>query len=153
MPPQPIDVGLPVPKSLFSRAVLIDTGAFLAIADIRDEHHRESVDCLRAVAARRLPLFVTLPTIFETHRRILYSLGRVKAMEFLYGVHDGNTNILFADNEDVVKSMELLEQYHYLDLTLTDTSNMAIMLKNRIATIFAFDRHYLEVGFKRIPPL
>src|SRR5208283_2802331 len=87
-------------KSLYSRAVLIDTGALLALASSTDSHHVEADECLRAIASLRLPLYLSVPTIYETQRRMLFDLGQTPANRFLGGAYDGTINILRTEDQD-----------------------------------------------------
>lgn len=142
----------PVGRTLYSRAVLLDTSAFLALANPHDVHHVDSQDCLVLVARNRLPVFVTLPTVYEAHRRFLFDFGQLSADRFLVEVFDGTTNIVRTIEDDEAEARRLIDRYAALALTLTDAVNMAVMVRLSIAAAFSFDRHYLQAGFIRIPP-
>jgi uncharacterized protein len=143
---------LPVGHSLYARAVLLDTGALLALRNQGDSHSANAVACLRQIGAHRLPVFISLPTIFETHRRFLFDLGRLVALSFLDDIYDGSVNIVQIEDGDRLGARALLERYADLNLTLVDAVNMAVMTRLRIGTAFSFDRHFLQAGFVRIPP-
>jgi predicted nucleic acid-binding protein len=143
-----------VPQSIWARSVLIDTGAFVAIAEPGDAHHESAVDCLEELAERAMPLLVTIPTIYETHRRLLYGpRGRDAARQFLNAAYDGSITVLNTASEDEARALELIDRYWDFSLTLVDAANMAVMERQRIATVFSYDRHFLQAGFIRIPPL
>jgi len=131
---------------------MTDTGALLALADQHDSHHDEAVDCLRRISEHRLPLFISLPTIYESHRRFLFSLGNRAAESMLTRVYDGTINVVRTVSDDESEARRLLGRYRDLDFTLVDAVNMAVMVRLRIAAAFSFDRHYLQAGFVRIPP-
>lgn len=139
-------------KGLYSRAVLIDTGAFLALANSRDTHHSAAFECLKSIAKYRLPIFISLPTIYESFRRILFDLGQQSARRFLDQVLDGSDNLKRTIIEDEHEARKLIQRYAALQLTLTDAANMALMIRLEIAVVFSFDRHFLQAGFIRIPP-
>jgi predicted nucleic acid-binding protein len=139
-------------KSLYTRAVLLDTGAMLALANSKDSHHREALQCLNAITRQRLPVFITIPTIYEAHRRILFDLGQQAARRFLDQIYDGSINLERTVDEDEQEARRLIETYAALKLTLTDAVNMAVMVRLGIAVVFSFDRHFLQAGFIRIPP-
>jgi predicted nucleic acid-binding protein len=140
-------------KSIYSRAVVIDTGALLALANSADIHHTEGDECLGAIAELRLPLYLSVPTIYETHRRMLFDLGQVAANRFLESVYDGTINILRTEDQDEQAGRALMDRHAALKLTLTDAVNMAIMSRVGIGAAFSFDRHFLQAGFIRVPPL
>lgn len=148
----PSGVRPPVGRSLYSRAILLDTGAFLALANPRDNNHKPAVDCLEAIARQRLPVVVSLPVIYESYRRFLFDLGPQAAKRFIQEIYDGSVNIIRTSEDDELEARRLLERYGNLKLTLTDAANMAIMIRFGIAVSFSFDHHYLQAGFIRIPP-
>jgi predicted nucleic acid-binding protein len=143
---------LPIGRSLYSRAILIDTGALLALVSPRDSNHQQAIACLNKIKDHRLPVFVSLPTIYESHRRFLFDFGYTVAVRFLHEIHDGSINIVRTVEEDEQEAMRLVTRYEALKITLTDGVNMAVMVRLGIATSFSFDRHYLQAGFIRIPP-
>jgi len=152
MPARPTNIQVLPGKRLYAKAVLIDTGALLALADSKDIHHLSASDCLKSIAEHRLPVFISIPTIYESQRRILFDLGQQVATQFLDQIYDGSLNIERTVNEDEQEARALIKKYTALKLTLTDAANMAVMMRLGIAMVFSFDRHFLQAGFIRIPP-
>lgn len=142
-----------VPQTLHDRAVLIDTGAFLALVDSDDCDHESASRCLTQIASRRLPLFVALPTLYETHRRLLFDHGIAVAQNWLTEILDGSLNLIRPEEADEREAVELIDRYEDLRLTLTDAVNMAVMTRRGVAKCFSFDDHFLQAGFLRVPPL
>jgi predicted nucleic acid-binding protein len=131
---------------------LIATGALLALADPKDNNRPQAIACLNTIKDHRLPVFVSLPTIYESHRRFLYGLGQVAAAHFLQNIYDGSINIVRTVEDDEHEGIRLIERYEGLRITLTDAVNMAVMIRLGIDVSFSFDRRYLQAGFIRIPP-
>lgn len=101
-----------------------------------------------------MPLLVIVPTIYETHRRLLYGPGgRDAARQFLNAVYDGSITVLETAPEDEVRAIDLVDRYWDFSVSLVDAANMAVMERQRIATVFSYDRHFLQAGFIRVPPL
>src|SRR5437773_11112116 len=98
----------------------MDTGAFLALVNAQDANHQYARECSQAIAKQRLPLFVSVPTIYESHRRILFDFGQQKAMRFLREIYDGSITIVRTTVEDDEEARRLIEMYQALDLTLSD---------------------------------
>lgn len=147
---------LPIPSSIFERAVLFDTSALVAIADQRDKYHQEAYKCFADIVGRRYPLYVTTLTIAETHRQILHrpALGYPKALDFLTSIFDGDTNILVFNQEDQRKAIELIKKFDDQELTFTDAMSMSVMIRMGLKKAFTFDRHFeLPRIFEIIPPL
>jgi predicted nucleic acid-binding protein len=139
-------------KGLYSRAVLIDTSAFLALAKSKDIDHLAAYECLKLIAKYRLPVFTSIPTIYESQRRILFDLGQSAAEQFLEEVFNESLNVVRTIIEDEQEAKKLIRKYAALQLTLTDAANMALMIRLGVAVVFSFDRHFLQAGFIRIPP-
>ena len=136
-------VVLPVAGTLYARAVLLDTGAFLALADPQDVDHAIAEGCLSRIAELRLPAVVTVPTVYESHRRLLHSIGEMQGRRFLERVFDGSVNIVRTTGDDEQQAISLIDRYKSLELTLTDAANMAVMTRLQIGAVFSFDRHFL----------
>lgn len=143
---------IPVGKSLFSRAVLVDTGAILALANSRHENHGDAEDCLKKINYNKLPMYIPLPIIYETHKRLLFDLGFKQSMRFLNSISTSNLSIIRTIEDDEREAKQLIEKYCGLKLTLFDAVSMAVMQRFGIAASFSFDRHFLQAGFIRIPP-
>lgn len=131
----------------------MDTGAFLALADTTDAQHESARTCLSRIAELRLPVVATIPTVHESHRRILHSLGEAPARRFLEHVFDGTTNVVSTTLDDEREAIRLIDRHRSLELTLTDAANMAVMTRLQIGAAFSFDRHFLQAGYLRVPPM
>jgi len=146
---------LPVPHSMYERAVLFDTCALEAIADPRDKYHGAASQCLSEFRRLAYPFYVTTLTIAETHRRLLYKphLGFLSALRFLEGVYDGSTNIVRLLEEDELQAVQYIKRFKDHKLTITDTISMAVMKRLGLRKVFSFDWHFTLLGFQVIPLL
>lgn len=146
---------LPVPRSIYERAVLFDTGALEAIVDSKDQYHKEAAACLRELRGLAYPFYVTTLTIAETHRRLLYKphLGILPALRFLEGIFDGSTNLIRPTEEDEKQAVEYIRRFDDQDLTFTDVMSMAVMKGLGLHRVFTFDWHFTLLGFRVIPPI
>src|SRR2546430_11370084 len=66
------------PASLF-----VDSGAWIALASARDQHHAEADSLFRIAATLRLPLLTTNLVVAEVHRFLLYRAGTAVAARAL----------------------------------------------------------------------
>lgn len=146
---------LPVPQSIYERAVLFDTCALLAIFDPRDQYRGDALLLFRKLIKHSYPLYITSQTIAETQRRILYTshLGYPKAINFLEFIYDESINIIRPSEQDELQAIEYIRRYNDQSLSLTDAINMAVMKRMGIMRVFTFDRHFTLLGFQAIPPL
>lgn len=150
-----MDSLLPVPRTIYERAVLFDTGALEAITDRRDQYHQQAIECLFMLRRLSYPLYVTTLTISETYRRLLYKpyVHKQRAFSFLDYIYDGSVNIERPTEEDEVKAIGYVRRFYDQDITFTDAISMAIMIRLGIRKVFSFDRHFALLGFQIIPPL
>jgi predicted nucleic acid-binding protein len=132
---------------------LLDTGVLVAIASRDDSRHEEAAGCLRTVSSRGNPIFVSLATIYESHRRILHALGILRAREFLAGIFDGSTVIVEPRPTDEIHAIEWIDRLSDQRITLTDAVNMAIMTRLHLFAVMSFDNDFLVAGFLRVPPI
>ncbi len=129
----------------------MDTGAVVALADRTDPYHKQALDCAEAIAAAGLPLFLALPTIIEAHRKVMFRFDRSRARLLLNGLYDGSLNQIDLTATDERAAMDLLDRFHWLDLTLADALNMTAMLRTGIRAVFSFDDDFTRAGFIRVP--
>jgi predicted nucleic acid-binding protein len=151
-PPSGSDA-LSIGRTLYSRAILFDTGAFIALAFRDDEHHSDAVACLSRVVAQRLPAAVAFPTLVEAHRAILHRVGVTAARSFLRNVVDGGIEIIHVARPDYDGALRVIDTYPFVALTLHDALCVAVMLERHIGSIFSFDDDFFQVGVLRVPPL
>jgi predicted nucleic acid-binding protein len=146
---------LPVPETIYERAVLFDTGALVAITDSRDQYHDRAVACLGELRQLAYPWYITTLTIAETHRRLLYRshLGMLSALDFLESIYEGSVNIARSTEADARQAMEYIKRFDDQDLTFTDAINMAVTKRLGLRRVFAFDWHFTLLGFLVIPPI
>jgi len=142
-----------VPKSIFERAIFLDTSALYALVDPRDGNYHEAADCLRLLAQLHLPVWVTNFTIVETYRRVLQSFGPGKALPFLGYVCDGGVNVERALQVDEEQARVYLGKFNDQDISYTDAISFAVMKRLGIGKAFAFDWHFRLIGFTTVPPL
>jgi predicted nucleic acid-binding protein len=131
---------------------MIDAGPLVGLDDRTDQYHAEAVACAASIARAQLPLFVTVHTIAEAHRLLLFRRGPAAARAFLDDMYDGSVNVVPCSPEDEAVARYLLSRYHWVWLSLTDALNMAAMTRVGVAVAFTFDADYHQTGFRIIPP-
>jgi len=150
-----MESSLPVPRTIYERAVLLDTSALEAIIDPRDQYHEQAAKCLLELGNLSYPLYVTTLTIIETHRRLLYKprLDNSKPFRFIESIYDGSINIVRPLEEDEIKAIEYIRRFNNQKVTFADAISMAVMIRFGLRKIFSFDWHFTLLGFQIIPPL
>src|SRR5437870_2762555 len=106
------------PASLF-----VDSGAWIALASARDQHHAEADSLFRIAATLRLPLLTTNLVVADVHRFLLHRAGTaVAARKWLARLRDH-------------------------PVSYTDAVSFAVMTARRCRTALSFDRHFQTAGF------
>lgn len=140
-----------VPRTIYERAVFVDTSALYALVDPKDNWHAQAVECLNELAKQQLPLWVTNSVIIESHDLILQGLGKKVALSFLDNICDGSINIERTLSEDEQDAKNYLRDYQDKTFSYIDAISFSVMKRLGIGTAFAFDYHFSVIGFRVIP--
>ena len=62
--------------------VFVDTGAWIAMAVVRDQFHKEAASCYRKLSGEKLLLVTSNYVLIETYTRIRYDDGHAKSVKF-----------------------------------------------------------------------
>ena len=130
--------------------IFVDTGAWIAISNPRDQHHREVIAIYNDLRQREIQLLTTDYVIDETVTRLRYDENHRMAVLFLRYIEElesATDVILIAiDNDLFLKAKTLFRQYDSARLSFTDCTSFVVCRENRISEAFAFDRHFPIMG-------
>lgn len=127
--------------------ILIDTAAYYALADPRDDNHPAARAVAERVAREGGRLFTTNYVVAETHALMLHKLGYVTARAFLDQIDRGSTTVIRVSSTDERRAREIISQYSDKSFSLADATSFAFMERLRISYAFTFDRHFAHYGF------
>jgi predicted nucleic acid-binding protein len=113
--------------------IVVDTGVLYAAADRSDPDHDESKELLGIHATEQL--VATVPVVVETSWLISSRLGVEAEVAFLRSVAAGEVTLVDLTSDDWNRVVELLEQYHDLDLGVVDASIVAVAERLNVTTI------------------
>lgn len=122
--------------------LLIDTGAFYALADDADRNARVA----RSFFRERLGTdeFVTNSAVMlESWTLIRNKLGWDAADRYLDGLRKSPITILFIEPADLEAAGRIMADYADQEFSLTDALSFALMERNGITDAFAFDKDFL----------
>jgi len=129
----------------------VDTGAWLAVADRSDRHHKEAVEALLDIQ-KRCRLLTTNLVVAETYVLIRRNIGYDAAITFLNSIEGSPKTTKILSDEAVERAAaETLRRYRDQDLSYTDAVSFAVMKKHGISRAFSFDKHFITAGFTLIP--
>jgi hypothetical protein len=131
--------------------VFVDTGAWVALADRSDAHHKEAVEAL-LIIQDRCRLLTTNLVIAETYILIRRNLGFEAGIRFLDSVQGSpRTTKLLSDESLEKAATDTLRKYNDQDFSYTDAVSFEVMKRHGIERAFSFDRHFHTAGFSLLP--
>jgi predicted nucleic acid-binding protein len=130
-----------------SRRTFVDTSAYYAVTDPRDDNHRRARPIAIALTQERRPQFTTNFVLAETHALVLKHLGYAVASRVLFGLLSSPTTVVRVSAADERRAQAIITQYADKAFSYTDATSFAVMERLHIAQVFTFDRDFLQYGF------
>ena len=134
------------------KTVFLDTGYVLALELTNDQNHRAALKHWRSLR-KRLPLLVTTSYVFDEVVTYFNSRGHhAKAVEVGQRLlMSPSVQLIQVDEELFREGWRYFQQHQDKDYSLTDCISFVVMRRFKIETAFAFDQHFVQAGFKRVP--
>lgn len=131
-------------------SVLIDTSAFLAIADESSDIHRSAVDTWTELIATREELVVSSYAVSETVSLLQHRVGRNSVVQFASKVFP-ILSVVWVDAalHDASMSAFLARAARHSP-SLVDCVSFEIARRRRVDSVFAYDQHFADQGFTLI---
>lgn len=131
------------PESIF-----IDTGAWYALADRDDGHHKDAVSIYPDMFKTYRTLVTINLVVAEAYVLILNELGHPAAVGFLERINASPRIVKVYSTEDIEKDAEeTLRKYNDQNFSYTDAVSFTIMKRQKIRKAFSFDKHFQTMGF------
>jgi uncharacterized protein len=130
-----------------SHYALIDTSAYFALFDARDDNHEAARAIWTQFASEHWRTVTTNFLIAEAHALLLTRLGRESAIRFLDQFERSTTTVVRISAADERRGREIIHEYEDKDFSLTDATSFSVMERLRIGYGFTFDRHFSQNGF------
>lgn len=122
-------------------STFVDTGAFYALADTRDERH----DRARSYYASHYKpgLFLTSEYVFVESRTLIQNkLGKTAARKFWETIRMNVFTLQRVTALDLERAWEIFRAYEDQSFSLADCTSFAIMERLKIIEAFSFDVHF-----------
>ena len=130
--------------------IFVDSGAWIALLDRRDQYHSEAVAIYNDLMQQNTQFLTTDYVIDETATRLTYGVNHSIAVQFLDLTKDSQeTEVLTVVEIDSLLFQEaerLFRQYDDVKLSFTDCTSFVVCQQHNISEAFAFDQHFPMVG-------
>lgn len=129
--------------------LFVDTSAWLALNDKNDQYHDEAVSKITKVRQQKIQLVTSEYVFDESVTIIRYRISHRAAVAFGDALISSNVaSIEDITDEERLKAWVLFKKYRDKDLSFTDCTSFALMVKLKLQKAFSFDNHFKQVGFE-----
>lgn len=131
--------------------VFVDTSAFIALLDPRDDCHAQAVHLEQSLSSRAVRLVTTNFVLDETYTGLRGKIQHGAILRFRDSVRQSRRLSVIRITEALEdQAWEIFAHYHDKDFSFTDCTSFAVMRQLGITTAFAFDEHFEQFGFTRV---
>lgn len=131
--------------------VLVDTAAWIALVNTRDELHSRAEQMMAELRRRNVALVTTEFVLLEVSNALCTSAWREKGIKLMDGLRSLSTlRIIPADTKLLAGGWELYRTRLDKEWSLTDCTSMIILQKERIDQVFTSDHHFEQAGFVKL---
>ena len=135
--------------------LFIDTGAFFAYYNDRDERHDTARAVFQSIRMGELtysPLYTTRFVLTELTTLLLYKVDHATATRALADIVGGSSfNIVRADPASFASARDEFARYDDQAITLVDHLTGVLADERGVEHIFAFDGDFRTLGFTVVP--
>jgi len=129
--------------------LFVDTSAWLALNDKNDQYHGEAVSRSAKIRQQKIQLVTSEYVLDESITIIRYRVSHRAAVIFGDALMS-STIVSIEDIADVerLRAWALFKKYGDKELSFTDCTSFALMMKLGLQKAFAFDDHFKQIGFQ-----
>lgn len=132
-----------------SHRVFVDTGAFAALTNLRDQNHLPALEIWKRLQRQRLAPFTTNFVVAETHALLIARAGHLAAREWLRTLAISEA---WVTEDDYARGQAIVLGHRDKTYTLADATSFVVMERLGARVAFSFDRHFEQFGFDRVLP-
>jgi predicted nucleic acid-binding protein len=137
---------------MVDKKLFVDTGAWLAVIDPKDQYHQPASTFYRQVLQAHRYLITTNLVVAETYVNLRRSLSHAAAIGFLDTIKQSSRIECVWSSPDLEdQARQILRKYDDQDFSYVDAVSFALMQEMEITEAFAFDRHFVTAGFVCVP--
>jgi predicted nucleic acid-binding protein len=133
--------------------VFVDTAAFFAIENERDQHHVAALDMRDRLMARRELLMTSDYVLDEVYTLIRMRVGHADAVDFGESVQASRFfRIEPVAPPDLKTAWGIFKRYDDKPFSFTDCTSFALMERLKVKHVFTFDRNFRQYGKFTVRP-
>jgi len=130
---------------------LVDTAAWIALVNTRDELHERAKDVMIELRRNNVALVTTEFVLLEVANTFCASAWRGKAVKLIDGLRSQpNLKIIEADTSLLSEGWQLYCSRSDKNWSLTDCVSFAVMHEEQITQAFTSDHHFEQAGFIKL---
>jgi uncharacterized protein len=134
------------------KSVFLDTGYVIALELANDQNHRAALKHWRSIA-KSLPLLIITSYVFDEIVTFFNSRGHhAKAVEIgLWLLNSPSVRLVYVGENLFQDGWNYFQKHKDKEYSLTDCISFTVMKEFGIDTALAFDKHFVQAGFKKLP--
>lgn len=132
--------------------VFVDTGAWLALYDRKDQNHRTAKEASMHLRDEKIPLFTTDYVFDEAVTIIRLRVGHKEAVSFGDSLLKSRVVQIVEINGDIKKeAWNMFVKYKDHRFSYTDCTSFAVLLRMKIDMVLGYDKHFQSMHFTLFP--
>ena len=130
----------------------LDTGFLIALEAADDQHHTAAIAVWHELRNQRVT-FVTTSYVFDEVVTFFNSRGHHAKAVTIGETLLGSKLVTLVHVDEAIFAEAWRDFSHYADkrYSMTDCASFVVMKRRRIKKTLAFDKHFTQAGFERLP--
>jgi predicted nucleic acid-binding protein len=129
--------------------VFVDSGAWIALALVRDPLHQRARETWARLTAAAAHLHTSVPVVMETFTFLDRNAAREAALAWKQSLGTvARLKILPCTTKDLEAAWRYFDRPDLHKLSATDAVSFVLMTQRRIKNAFTFDAHFATAGFR-----
>lgn len=128
--------------------MFVDTNVFVAIRDTNDSTHEKAVRLSQWLDDRGVKLFTSSDILGETLTVLSKKLGKAVCNDWYKDFQVSDVSEIFIDQYLHKEARDLFKRIKSKNISFIDCSSAVAMRRNKIKTIFSFDKDFRKLGVK-----
>ena len=127
--------------------IFIDTSAFLALENRKDQHHRSALKFRDFLLESEVSLITSDYILDESYTIIRLRAGHSIAVEFGEMIQGSDlVEIKYLSRENLRQAWHVFKSFEDKQFSFTDCTSFVLMEKLGIGSAFTFDVHFRQYG-------